>query len=950
MNSKYSHFLHRQSSVMPQKKRNGLLCLLIFAGSLTMTMILGMPSANIRAEANDPTEISDEVEELDLELEDLELDDLELEEEESKEDAKEEAAEDEEVSDDVEEIDLGDLNEDEEVSDDVEEVDLGDLNEDEEVSDDVEEIDLGDLNEDEEVSDDVEEVDLGDLNEDEEVSDDVEEIDLGDLNEDEEAAEEEAAEEEAADGKETKKASGSGFSWGGALWGNGKNSKKDETSEEKPTDAADLADPKEAGSDADAGTAENSAKSSTKKTPSAEYPLENLIPEDAAVIVRISSVREFNAKLEKLTETNFLRMLKSLGKGEYAKQLEPDRPVGIVLFPVKGAFQWAAFIPVKRYRKFVELLGADVSELPETIPDGTVSMLSPTLCAVPYCGHAVLAPNPMLLTYIQRSPKFSVTRTFTPCAVKDPTVSIELTNSLIQWLTRRGRIGLEEFAPVFGPEMAKLQENSEQMALAQQYFDRINASISWLDANIESARIDLTVGETESILSTAFLPKAETRLAGLLQDPFVPQISASLESKNFLKVVPAYPASLIGQVDLPPATAERLKAPFNRIRHVEYALITPPENGSLAEGWCFFLEVDDAEAFVRETILPQAEEIGTKLGANTLGELGSEALQRNAERRLDRQMNRRRPPRRYADPEKASERGQALGSLIGGLVGKAVASKEALKKQDLMGFDLYVSDLVQFTQLKKLIRQQEEGTAPPASSMFQNADPGQMVGKLIDGIISGEANLDLQEMMGGGMNGSVGNLAETSTNETADELPLAATRNFMVVLDPQHLLVVPGNDAVLFDAVRLWNFARDKYLPPVPPKTPEELAARRNIPPYLPNYQSLPPEPPREENSRWHESWQNICESIEFPGRHHVRFASVLSTEETMRTLEFASRVYGFEIPQNVRESIPVDLSPILSVYTTTGNAGNTFTTLPHEMSRSQFQRLITNLPLLLAK
>ena len=137
MNSKYSHFLHRQSSVMPQKKRNGLLCLLIFAGSLTMTMILGMPSANIRAEANDPTEISDEAEELDLELEDLELDDLELEEEESKEDAKEEAAEDEEVSDDVEEIDLGDLNEDEEVSDDVEEIDLGDLNEDEEVSDDV---------------------------------------------------------------------------------------------------------------------------------------------------------------------------------------------------------------------------------------------------------------------------------------------------------------------------------------------------------------------------------------------------------------------------------------------------------------------------------------------------------------------------------------------------------------------------------------------------------------------------------------------------------------------------------------------------------------------------------------------------------------------------------------------------------------------------------------------
>ena len=877
MNSKRIHFLSGSIGCILRKTGNGLLCLLLIAAVLSL--FPGMPSADIHAE----------------------------------------------IIDEVEEIDLGDLNE---------------SGEEEEIADEPEEIDLGDLDE---------------SGEEEEIADEPEETPALKSNS---RSDSKSKSKQKTSGSKPKKDPGNGLSWGNVLWGNGGDPKKDETSAPQEEKASAV------GKNADTSTesileglrgkkktndtkSEESAETEAEKTPSVVYPLESLIPSETAVFVRISSIREFNARLEKLTETNFLRLLKSLGKGEYAKQLEPDQPIGVVLFPVKGAFQWAAFIPVKRYRKFVELLGADVSELPESVPDGTVSMLSPTLCAVPYCGHAVLAPNPMLLSWVQRSPKFSASCTFTPCAVKDPTVSIELTNSLIQWLTRRGRIGLEEFAPVFGPEMAKLQENSEQMALAQQYFDRINESISWLDANIESARIDLTVGETESILSTAFLPKAGTRLAGLLQDPFLPQISTSLENENFLKVAPAYPASLIGQVDLPPATAERLKAPFNRIRHVEYALTTPPENGSLAEGWCFFLEVDDAEAFVRETILPQAEEIGTKLGANTLGELGSEALQRNAERRLDRQMNRRRPPRRYADPEKASERGQAIGSLIGGLVGKAVASKEALKKQDLMGFDLYVSDLVQFTQLKKLIRQQEEGTAPPASAMFQNADPGQMVGKLIDGIISGEANLDLQELMGGGMNGTAGNLAGTDGSKDA---PLAATRNFMVVLDPNHLLVVPGNDAVLFDAVRLWNFTRAKYLPPAQPKTPEELAARRNIPPYMPNYQSLPPTPPQEEGSRWHESWQNVRESIEFPGRHHVRFASVLSPEETMRTLEFASRVYGFEIPQNIRETFPAELPPILSVYTTSGNAGSTFTTLPHEMSRSQFQKLIANLPMLLAK
>ena len=50
-------------------------------------------------------------------------------------------------------------------------------------------------------------------------------------------------------------------------------------------------------------------------------PLETVLPANSAVILRASSVRDFNERLEKLTETNFLMLFKTLGKGSYAKQV-----------------------------------------------------------------------------------------------------------------------------------------------------------------------------------------------------------------------------------------------------------------------------------------------------------------------------------------------------------------------------------------------------------------------------------------------------------------------------------------------------------------------------------------------------------------------------------------------------------------------------------------------------
>ena len=592
---------------------------------------------------------------------------------------------------------------------------------------------------------------------------------------------------------------------------------------------------------------------------------------------------------------------------------------------------------MKNYKKFLALLNVNTESFTDDVPEGTVSVVSETLCVAPFNGYALFGPNPAVLRKVMATPKFLGAGAFTPGAIKEPTVSIELTNVLIRFLVQRGRIGMEEFAPIFTPEMLGLQEGSEQMALARQYFDRVNDSISWLDANVQSARVDLSVQDSSSVLSTSFLPKPGTPLAEKILDPYVPLISTRLDNRSFLKVAPTWPSPLFGQVDIPPLSAEQLDAPFNRIRHVEYSLMTPPQNGRLAEGWCFFLEVSDSKAFIKELLVPIAEEVGGQFGANTLAEIGRDIAQQGAERRLNRQLNRRRPPLLpYANPEEAAQRGETIGGLVGGLIGKAVAKKEAMKIQDYMGYDLYVSDLIQYTQLKKRIKEQNQGTAPPVLS---GALPGRLIGLLIEQITTGEANGKLQDKIMGDLK-----------TEDPNDPPLVATRSLIVTLDPNHLLIVPGNDFVLYEAIRRWKQTQTAYGLPMPEQTPEELQERDRMPKYDPGFRNVPPRSPDVPRAAWVESWKTIGEAIADPNLQQVRFASIFSPKEAVRTAEMASQMYGVEIPERIREGIPADLPPFLMVYTTSNQTGSTFTAIPHEMSKAQFQKLIAALPALLAK
>lgn len=675
------------------------------------------------------------------------------------------------------------------------------------------------------------------------------------------------------------------------------------------------------------------------KGSSSVAPLNEVLPGDAAIVIRISSVREFNEKIEKLTETNFLKLLKTLGKGDYAKQLEPDLPAGVVLFPIQNTFQWTAALPMKRYRKFIELLGAQVDETSNAIPDGTVSVISETLAVMPYRGYAILAANPSFLVTVQKSLETGKSVRFTPCAVKNPVLSVEVTENFIHFLVKRGRIGMEEFTPVFTPEMKALQQGNEQLALAERILERVNDSIARLDENVTSARLDFTVSENETIVSGSYLPKKGSRLDALIHDPYRSLLSNDLGGDEFLKIVPLYPAFLAGQMDVSPASSEKLDAPFNRIRHVEYSLMTPPEGGRLAEAWCFLLEVDDSQAFIQEMLIPRAEAVGGQFGANTLGEIGRNALQTMAQRREARQLGRGRAPR--ANPELAASRGEAIGGWLGGMIGSNAARKEAMKVQNFMGYDLYSSDLVQYTQLLKRIREQEAGTAPPAQ-LGLGMRPGETLGSIISGLINGDINLNLNDALHA-------NLAEFSY-ETPGDPPLIATRNFILALGPNHLLIVPGNDVILYEAVVRWQKARDKYLPPEPPKTEEELWRRASLPQYPFQSQRTPEDVLTTGDPRWQNSFASIWNSFRTTQNHTLRFAFILNADEAKRTLDFASQTYQFNVPENIQNAIPENLPPILTLYTTSANCGNLYLTLPHEISREQFQKLFIQLPALLKK
>ncbi|MDO4570171.1 MAG: hypothetical protein Q4D38_07300 [Planctomycetia bacterium] len=657
------------------------------------------------------------------------------------------------------------------------------------------------------------------------------------------------------------------------------------------------------------------------------YRIEETVPGDALMVLRFSSVKEFNACGKKiLSELSLgslgpLDWLRLSAYGPALPFVDRNRQAAVVYFPMNGLPALMLIVPTTDYAKFIEALGADVSSLGASIPDFTVSQLKnpPNYLVYPRKGYAVIVEPipPQRIREIQSGKSFREMTYFTPTGLKSPHASLEITPLGIRHFSALGKSALSDFSPVFSESMKSLKIPDPEIDFAETFFNRADNLVRWVDKNVQSLRYDIQIKKTSILASISILPRQNSLLHGQIMDPNGTIVATTLEMDSFLKVVPVLPAPVCGQMDVPASLAAPLQAPFNRVRHLEYCFTLPAEGELLAESWCFFLEVDDAQQFVRELIVPNAQKIGSHVASEKLSEIGAQVLGNMAVRRASRQGGRRRPPRLPADPEGAARTGERWGAALGNLVGREIGEKEGMKKHDFMGYPLYVSDLVYFTEMMNEIRAKERGELPPRKPILLTGEFTLM--KLIGGSVGGLLNGDINVAFGDTLSGF----------RTAQQAqPLIARTNYICVLSPYHILIVPGNDRVLHMAVSNWNAVRDYYFPPVP--------AEGEMDPVAPPPYSAAPassvfrfasfqEPPV-----WQSSWDSICAGVVHAEVHRLRSVTLLDPANTQWISNYIRQNYAPLMPSLSLKPLPRNTPPVLTISTTAGDLSYFFSSVPY--------------------
>ncbi|MCF0234026.1 MAG: hypothetical protein HUK22_03500, partial [Thermoguttaceae bacterium] len=285
----------------------------------------------------------------------------------------------------------------------------------------------------------------------------------------------------------------------------------------------------------------------------------------------------------------------------------------------------------------------------------------------------------------------------------------------------------------------------------------------------------------------------------------------ALENYRLLNVIPEARTPLSGRASLSSNDVASAPAPFNRLREIEYSLNHPGRGELAAESWLFYLEVDDAKAFVRELSVPNARKIGRYVGSKQASELGAEVFDGIAERRRQFQQSTGRgglfAP---VDPQTAANRGAALGALIGGLVGESAAEREATKEYNYRGCRMYIMDLETYARQSALMKAEARGQIPQKEP---GANSGRFFNRMADvvaGLQSGELEDALRDSV----------LAASYENERfIDPTPLFARRMLAVMLDDRHLLLGLSAPERLDQAIMNW---RQTYDPQWNPKAPSQ--------------------------------------------------------------------------------------------------------------------------------
>ncbi len=362
-----------------------------------------------------------------------------------------------------------------------------------------------------------------------------------------------------------------------------------------------------------------------------------------------------------------------------------------------------------------------------------------------------------------------------PNAFRESVVRLVVTPQGVRRIAEPSRPLWRELAPLFdnlkssAPTLADVQIDDVRQYIADNIL-----SVEW-----ELALDDYGCYPALTVRPTPNSPNAK-RLA------FYRSLTPiNFEADRFFGVLPDVESALGGQIELPKELAKTLPEPFNRIQFVEYNFGLPADGEYAAESWLFYLEVDDAEEFAREMIVPRAREIGRYVGSKQAENAASQIFGNVAERARERQLNRRRPPRRIADPERASATGAALGSLIGGMIGESSGEESAMKEFRINGFKTYVSDIETFTRQSALMKAEKEGTyVSERKSLFSDGSLS-----IVDAAISVINGGDQLQRA----------LLQQANNEAlnVDDSPLIASKGYLVILDKNTILYSMGNQQLL---------------------------------------------------------------------------------------------------------------------------------------------------------
>ena len=363
-----------------------------------------------------------------------------------------------------------------------------------------------------------------------------------------------------------------------------------------------------------------------------------------------------------------------------------------------------------------------------------------------------------------------------------------------------------------------------------------------------------------------------------------------LDQPEFLKVLPNRLAPVSGQMDIFPGFAASLEAPFNRVRHIEYSFGIP-QNDLLAESWAFFLEVDDSEAFVRELIVPKAQMIGSHIASEKIGDIAGQILGNLSMRRRMAGLH----PLLFDSPEEAANAGAAFGAEIGNEIGSSMGEQQGMQSYDFEGYRLYVSDLVLYARQMREIRAEQLG-AQRVRRIPLTGEPTLriMLANIISGVQSG--NLD-------------GLLKESFLNGAdSGDMPMLAKENFILVLDKEHILIVPGDRGVLSASVKKWrDFMK---------RNGASDSSADNA------------------DKGWRAERNAIYSAMADGNSQILRSASLFSLTATQYTMNFARQRYGLQVPRFIDSLVPATLPTPLFISTNSENAGYLYSAFPNEFLR----------------